>query len=46
MEKDGKTISEFFAREKVFYAMKRRGKGKDQVISDFKSEIADFCNSI
>jgi len=46
MENDRKTIRESFARQKVFHAMKRRGKGKDQVISDFKLQIADFSNSI
>jgi hypothetical protein len=46
MENDRKTISESFARQKVFHAMKRRGRSKDQVISNLKLQIADFSNSI
>jgi len=41
MENDRKTISEPFAKQKVFHAMKRRGKGEDDVISDLRLQIAD-----
>jgi len=40
MENERKKISEPFARQKVFHAMERRGRGKDQVISDFKLHLA------
>jgi hypothetical protein len=46
MENDRETISESFARQEVFHAMKRKGRGKDQVISNLKLQIEDFSNSI
>ena len=41
MENDRETISESFARQEVFHAMKRKGRGKDQVISNLKLQIAN-----